>query len=118
MILGTALALKELPFRDGGKCATDALERHCPGQWGKEEGEQKLRICHLVPVAAPCKTVCFGKAFPSQGQLHSDAHGCRISTAGACGPSCVLERTSLLGLPSLLEDKVAKVDGFQGVFWL
>lgn len=39
MVLGMALALKELPFKGGDKCAHRCctLERHCPGQWGEGE---------------------------------------------------------------------------------
>lgn len=120
MFLCMALALKVLPSRDGNKCAHRccALERHCPGQWGKEEGEQKLRVLSSV-VSAPYLNYLSAawKHFPprdSHREMPLDMESMEKSWLDSSGsePFSVLERTSLYGLHSLLGNTVVKADGF------
>ena len=121
MVLGMALDLRELPSSRGGdKCAHRfcALERRYLGQWGKEGREQKLSMLSSGPSSQPLPKLFVAlKHFPPKdiyAEMLMDTESVQQSRLDSSGyePSCVLERTSLYGLFSLLENKVVRVDSF------
>lgn len=89
------------------------------GSGGKKEESRSLECCHLAPVPSPCLNYLFValKYFPpkdSYTEMLMDTDSMqqsRLDSSG-CEPSCVLERTSLYGLLSLLESEVVRLDSF------
>lgn len=106
MVLGMALDLKELPSRGGDEWAhrCSSLERCCPGQWGREEGEQELRMLASGPSFYSCLNYLFAawKHFlprDSYTETPMDTESMQQSglDSSGCEPSYVLWATFSFG---------------------